>query len=1376
MAPFVGDERRRTVELLQHLYDEVLADSTPRMACLVAEGGWGKTRIVQEFYGWLQRERQPKGEYWPPNLSDQVQDPMRSRKVIYPESVSAPPDRGLPWLWWGLRCEQTSSGQKVRALLNDGVQLKAHLAGLVEIAERRKDNRDLALSVLGETMAFLPGVGQIASIANAAHSLAPRAWKKVIEAFQSGQSRRRAEQEPRTVDLGATSAPEVNSLVELVKQFISPELPLVLAIDDAHLADPDTVEFVRRVLTLKAPILIVCTAWPSTLDEQTDEEREIEGSQRRTYGGLLWALSSEAPQATIRHDLSPLPDEALAELVWAAAPRTDEEHMQALLESSGGNPLVLRLNLTSPRVQRSISDRAITLPPEDLRKLPRAFGRIISERFEELPEADALWLVQAALQGFEFLPGYIVAPADGLDMERINDFVRLPDEDQGDPGRFAEPAVHRAILDEADALMSSDERREWARATMEALQKRPMDSPMEEEGGRIWCKLLFDLAEEEADSDVPQSELVSSAAYHLSFIERDLGLHKAELAAAEASVRWAEGDPDDAIRALRAARWAAALLANNEPEQAVRRAEEALALIESVESPSGDDWGTVMYVLAKAHLQNQNPEAARSVALRARDLAEDPQDRIIALEVAAEADLELSDAEGAHKALTEALEIAEELDPRAPEAVLNLETELIRMTPYSGATELWANHLSKIEAELGTDHVLYSNCLTQLIYHHLLDGDLNEAKSKLPELRKLPGYEPDTVLEAVSEVLSGSDMSSLQSAFRKLVQAPYSSRSETTLFSQIGAAIGAGGFTTESLDGPYDFVRRASLDVSSAFEWLLAQIREDSADWDDEEKLFAVQTGLAYLSEHLLNKGTLHPVSAELVPELRRIGKDQPTLSRQALDSYANAMAIFKGEEVGQVDERMPPLLQSRAHAMRAVAYFARDDEESATRALEKAASLMAETKTWPSRKVILAAAERCSSPLCAKGWMEVQDFEFGSDAERREAHAGLGAWLYRQKRYAQAAEIERQVLEESIRVNGPRHSDTSAARASLGMTLLESGELEEARDLHREVVNDREEMFGAEHPQTAEATRRLVRTMIGLEEFEAALPIQEALSKESSKVNDDELLATILEGMGNPEAAKPRRERALEQWIEEAGEDDDRTLLTLSRSVENLRMCKAPKEAYPLALRLVEARLRTDGPDASATRTAKLLLAAVCAEDGDLQEAARLRQEVVESRTRSLGPVHPATLEAKSALGVTLYQQEEHSAARKVEKEVLEARHHELNQARVNAAAAACSLARTLAKIDGCLDEAAEMLRGAIHEFRAIIGDEHPETARQVSLLTEMYLESGEPDRAREVVRESLEALEAAHGPDHPATRGAAERLRSINAAEHTGPASRAS
>ncbi len=1370
MAPFVGDERREIADRLAVLYDQILEDSTPRLVCLVAEGGWGKTRIMQEFYAWLQRERQPRGTYWPPKLSEPEQDPMRSRKVIYPEQVVAPADQSMPWLWWGLRCEQMSSGRKLRALLNDGVQLKAHLGELIEIAEKRGENRDLALSILGETMAFIPGVGQIASIAMTTQSLLPKAWKRFADAFGASQDRRQLEQEPRSIDLGATSAPEVNLLVELVKQFVSPELPLVLAIDDAHAADPDTVEFTRRVLALKAPVLVVCTAWPSTIEDQLDEERDLDPAQRVTFGGLLDALRSERPETVTRLDLSPLPEGALAELVTAAAPNTEEERLRSLIEASGGNPLVLRLNLTSPRVQRSIVDGAITLSPSELRQLPRGFERIIGERFEDLAEADQSWLAEAAMQGPEFLPTYLSSPVDGLDRERIGAFVRFPREEEQKVGRFIEPAVHQAILKEAENLLSESEKEEWERGTLGALKGKPLESPDQEAGGRVWCKLLLRLAEANADAASADAALVSRAAYQLSFIERDLGLHREELSAAESAMRWAEKEPDPSIRALRAARWAAALQANNEPETSVRKAEQATALIETAEDADSSDLVTVMYVLARSYLQDRNPRAARDIALRARNVAKNVTDQITSLEVVAEAQRDLDDLPGGRAALTEALEIARGIDSPDPETVLRLEIELSQMIPYFGAVDPWEEHLKTAEAELGTDHPYYAYCLVQIVYRHLFAGDLEGGSEALAKLEALPGYEPDSLIEALKNMLAGGDLSGLQEAFSELTEAPYSSRETTALFSQMKELTGSSPLGEEVLGGPYDFLRRVSIDAPTALEWLLDQLRENSDGWDEEERLFAVQTGAVHLGEHLLTVGVPSPVSSELLEKIQGIlGESSgsfPLLVTQMLSGYTDAMAVLEGEDVPPVDDAMPPLLQVRSLAQRAVAASLRGEREQAEAMVEDAYSRVERLGTWPSLRLVLAAAERCGSPLAAKAWAAVPELKFGTDAERWEAYAELGRWLFGKKRFKEAESFERQVLEERNSAHGPDDHRTVKAKSSLALTLLDSGRPEEARDLYRETLDGQEKILGDEHPLIISRRRNLVRALRALGEFEEALPIQEqvlATAGDPPPLADEEVMAEILEQLAKAEAAAPFRERLLDRWIAEFGEDNEGTLQTKAELVENLCSRGNHEEAYPLATDLVEGRLRTEGADAPSTRMAKLLLAYVCRGDSKATEAITLEREVVDSRTQTLGPTHPLTLEAKSLLGNTLFAEGEFEAAREVEGEVLNAREHEATEALAQTALAASNLSLTLAKIEGQQEDALRMLGMAVEELRRLIGEQHPETARNLDLLVQMYLEAGKPDLARDAADRSLQALRQELGPEHPAVAAAAERLASI-------------
>ena len=74
-------------------FDQVSESGTPRWWSLEGHPGWGKTRIVQEFYRRLAAERQPGDRYWPLSLipDDLVADGAGvstvMRKRVYPEQV-----------------------------------------------------------------------------------------------------------------------------------------------------------------------------------------------------------------------------------------------------------------------------------------------------------------------------------------------------------------------------------------------------------------------------------------------------------------------------------------------------------------------------------------------------------------------------------------------------------------------------------------------------------------------------------------------------------------------------------------------------------------------------------------------------------------------------------------------------------------------------------------------------------------------------------------------------------------------------------------------------------------------------------------------------------------------------------------------------------------------------------------------------------------------------------------------------------------------------------------------------------------------------------------------------------------------------------------
>jgi hypothetical protein len=265
MGRLVGRERQGIVASLLDQFDACVATSSPHLVCLAAEAGWGKTRIIQGFYGRLQQERQPEPAYWPELFQSEHEDPMQERKLIYPAAVTSPAGVKLPWLWLGLRCEEDSGGRRMRALANDRAQLSRHLAALIKTAELRKGDREAMLTVLGELVGAVPGVGQAASIALALKSLAPHLRRR----FETALHRASERPQPGLIDVGQTVAEDIEPDLELVRRFISADLPLVIAVDDAHDADASTVRFIGQVMAMRVPVLILATAWPSALAEQT---------------------------------------------------------------------------------------------------------------------------------------------------------------------------------------------------------------------------------------------------------------------------------------------------------------------------------------------------------------------------------------------------------------------------------------------------------------------------------------------------------------------------------------------------------------------------------------------------------------------------------------------------------------------------------------------------------------------------------------------------------------------------------------------------------------------------------------------------------------------------------------------------------------------------------------------------------------------------------------------------------------------------------------------------------------------------------------------------------------------------------------------------
>ena len=167
--------------------------------------------------------------------------------------------------------------------------------------------------------------------------------------------------------------------------------PLVVVIDDAHLAEPALLELLLDVVARlhDAPVLIVWVARPDLFEGRSDWVSRIGA------GGVL--------------ELGPLSGTASARLLEAiAGRRLEPDEQRRIAETAAGNPLFLELLVAYVDEQRPTAD---TLPP--------ALHALLAARLDRLDTAERSALALGAVAGDAFETRSVHALADGITLAEL---------------------------------------------------------------------------------------------------------------------------------------------------------------------------------------------------------------------------------------------------------------------------------------------------------------------------------------------------------------------------------------------------------------------------------------------------------------------------------------------------------------------------------------------------------------------------------------------------------------------------------------------------------------------------------------------------------------------------------------------------------------------------------------------------------------------------------------------------------------------------------------------------------------------------------------------------------------------------------------------
>jgi hypothetical protein len=267
--------------------------------------------------------------------------------------------------WWALSSDTRQSGAAVRVIGEFRRDMALHLPALVIGARRaehktdsltlevwetpREEGRELLQSGGWDAFSALTsligiptfGLGTIVALT-----------KRALTDRKTLNDRQQMHPEGTTVRVESGVA----GLVEEIRRFSRPEMPVIVAVEDLHWMGADMAEFLDDMAAPRGdrPVLLIATAWP---------EGE---SEEQCHSWLARALASGRAEVLTLPNLDP-PD--LGSLVRQSTPNRDEGTVDRVV-TRWPNPLTIQILLRLEIMRSRIRDGVLSVTDAELTKIP----------------------------------------------------------------------------------------------------------------------------------------------------------------------------------------------------------------------------------------------------------------------------------------------------------------------------------------------------------------------------------------------------------------------------------------------------------------------------------------------------------------------------------------------------------------------------------------------------------------------------------------------------------------------------------------------------------------------------------------------------------------------------------------------------------------------------------------------------------------------------------------------------------------------------------------------------------------------------------------------------------------------------------------------
>ena len=336
--------REKELAFLRQLWDQATikdANGGPRMAMILAETGYGKTRLIQALYQQLTNDPlwdPAEVNYWP-DAFQEVSNQLRVNPDMTKHSPKGPPR----FLWAGMRWsppeernleERTCSLPEIRDVLRTHVEIsRQHSDAWTKLKAKagKAIKTDGISEATGQIVDFL-GIPFGGLLLKGVKAIGTLATAKSSHSFEE-------ESEKKATDITEELLGDFREIFGAMGSG-GIVLPTILFLDDAQWIDPITFKFIgqlwREAESKKWPLFLVITHWERNWREllkKPENEHESSLAYFKEKKGVHFI------------ELGPSSNNDLEGYLKQKLTGLTEEQRKLLLDKSGGNFLTLVENV-----------------------------------------------------------------------------------------------------------------------------------------------------------------------------------------------------------------------------------------------------------------------------------------------------------------------------------------------------------------------------------------------------------------------------------------------------------------------------------------------------------------------------------------------------------------------------------------------------------------------------------------------------------------------------------------------------------------------------------------------------------------------------------------------------------------------------------------------------------------------------------------------------------------------------------------------------------------------------------------------------------------------------------------------------------------------